>query len=191
MKRPVSWSDFFKSLVTDPQVLIDREYQVERERADRFKQEKLDPPTGELLLSYAREHYSEMVESVDGLNKKRDGLIKFVSGMIAFLFASIKALDVPINVAFVFTFACFLIALMVLLLSHRAVSVPAQPTIQDIRQGIGLAEQPHDWIAASLHKSSFALCVFQDLIAAHLNFALVWIVIGLFLLLPGLWWLPG
>jgi len=163
----------------------DSSYEKESTEADGFDQSSdLTEDTNALLLEHARMKYEEKRDSVNRLDAKRDSFMKFACGMLAFLAAASRAfniaIDAPMKVAFVF----FLVGVTVLLLSRRSVSVPSMLGIQHLRDGIGKVPNPRDWMAASLHKSCEGLRVIELIISAHINFALVWILLGLISLIP-------
>lgn len=144
----------------------------------------------ELLLEQATAKYLEKLQGYEALDRKREWLITFSMGAVTFLaaarqFAPKEASTYLFSVPFAVSMVCFLIAVLVLLCSRRVVRFPGRFTIQQLREG--LADErivPEDWIAAALHKSSEALRVLSDITAAHMNFALCWIVVALVALLP-------
>jgi hypothetical protein len=175
---------FFKTFINEPAPECDPIYVEQCQDADSFRQVLIGAETSKLLLEFARQKYSERLDSVNRLDAKRDAFAKFAGGMIAFLATAVKAFDVSPHLPMKFSILCLLVSVVILLASRRTIRVPFQASIQSVRAGIGRVENPSDWIAGSLHKSTEGLRVVEDIIAAHLNFALCWLLLGLVALAP-------
>lgn len=181
--NPFAYSrDMLASLIWGFNYTDDPVYLHERERVNTFDRgDNLDPGVSKLLCEIAQQKMQDKLASIKQLDAKRDSFVKFSAGMIVFLAAASKAFSFPL-MAFKLSILCFLVSAVILFLSRRVIEVPAIAPIQDLREGIGLAGDAHDWLAGSLHKSCEGYTAIENVIARHINFALWWLIAGLILI---------
>lgn len=196
LRHPVR---FLLSFITDPDYETDESYKSQKAAADSFVQATLSPESRSLLLDFAKANWSDCLSNFRRLDDKRESFIKFTGGVLVIMSATSRSIQIG-NVWYLQS-ACFafLVSLIVLLLSRRVVGVPMLASIQSFRETMRDAElwnaskanagQPvfaEDLAAATFHKSCEALAVVENVMASHINFALIWMLLGMSLLIPAL-----
>ncbi len=172
-------------------VAVDRDprYAAEARRANEFQQKELSESARRILLDHAERKYSERCAGFELLDKKREWLISFSMGATTFLVGAQQLATRPPTATSQFfislAVACLLVAMVIMLLSRLMVVFPVRFTIQELREGLSHESmtQPEDWMAASLHKTSEAIRVYEEIVAMHYNAAARVVIVAVFLLL--------
>ena len=178
--RPFTTFEFWKTLFRGVDYRDHVAFQKGVKTADEFVASNAkDPQAWELLLEFANRKYEQALADYRRLDDKRDGFIKFAATLAGVLAVGSKGAGITFTIWFQLAVASFFMAMLVLLISRRSISIAGLPSIQDLREGIGAVANTRDWLAGALHKGTEGLKVTMDAVASHTD-------AGLFLMLLGI-----
>lgn len=131
------WWLLLRSLYCDLNFRDEPEYRAAEKQVDDFEpQHPMDAATADLLLSFAREKYSDGDDALNRLDSKREWLFTVVLALLTVGISAPQTLGVEQNFGIWIAYGLLLMAAAILLLARRPMATAAKATILDVHVGL-------------------------------------------------------
>lgn len=184
-----NWRLFCQTLLFDYDFHVDPALVAFEHAADSLTDDIHTTRGKQLVLELSQAKYRELSDGYASLERKGEELLK-VSVTLLILTASIYAVvrHSPwwIQLLLSFAWGLLMISTSIFALARRVSQHPGLPAPHALRLHLRQTFAPEDTVAGSISKTCEAIKIVTDIKAAHLNFALDWMFLGLLFLLIAL-----